>query len=52
MAFSGTRYVVTYDDGDNTNTQRLEVVAETTVMAEARVKHLFPSAQNVVVVAA
>lgn len=52
MAFSGTRYVVTYDDGDNTNTQRLEVVAETADMAEARAKHLFPSAQNVVVAAA
>jgi hypothetical protein len=52
MSFSGNRYIVTYDDGDNANTQRLEVIAETADMAEARVKHLFPSAQNVVVAAA
>ena len=52
MAFSGTRYVVTYDDGDNTNTQRLEVIAESASMAETRVTQLFPSAQNIVVVSA
>jgi hypothetical protein len=52
MSFSGNRYIVTYDDGDNTNTQRLEVIAESASMAETRVTQLFPSAQNIVVVSA
>ena len=52
MAFTGTRYVVTSDDGDNTNTKRVEIFAESASMAEARIKHRFSSAQNIVVAAA
>ena len=52
MAFSGSRFVVTFDDGDNTNTKRLEVIAESAALAEQRAKHLFPTAKNVVVAAA
>lgn len=52
MAFSGSKFVVTFDDGDNTNTKRLEVIAESAALAEQRAKHLFPTAQNVVVAAA
>jgi len=52
MAFQGTPFVVTYDDGDNTNTSQIEVVAESAALAEQRVRHLFPSAQNIVVAAA
>ena len=49
MAFQGSRYVVTYDDGNNANTSRLEVVAEDDTAAAQRVLHLFPNAQNIVV---
>jgi hypothetical protein len=52
MSFSGNRYIVTYDDGDNANTQRLEVIAESATMAETRVTQLFPTAQNIVVASA
>jgi hypothetical protein len=52
MAFSGSRFIVTFDDGDNTNTKRLEVIAESAALAEQRAKHLFPTAQNVVVASA
>lgn len=52
MAFTGTRFVVTFDDGDSANTKRLEVIAESAALAEQRAKHLFPTAQNVVVATA
>ena len=52
MAFSGSRFIVTYDDGDSANTKKLEVIAESAALAEQRAKHLFPAAQNVVVAAA
>jgi len=49
MAFQGSTYIVTYDDGNNTNTSKIEVVAEDDTAARQRVLHLFPNAQNIVV---
>ena len=49
MAFQGSTYIVTYDDGNNTNTSKIEVVAEDDSAARQRVLHLFPNAQNIVV---
>ena len=44
MAFTGTPYLVTfYKTGqDSSNTQTIEVVAESESMATTRVNHLFP----------
>ena len=49
MAFQGSRYVVTYDDGNRVNTTKIEVVAEDDTAAKQRVLHLLPNAQNIVV---
>ena len=49
MAFQGNTYIVTYDEGDNTSTQSIEVVAEDDALARTRVLMLFPNAQNIVV---
>lgn len=49
MAYNGSRYIVTFDDGNNANTQKLEVLAEDDSLARERVLHLFPNAQNIVV---
>jgi hypothetical protein len=49
MAFQGNRYVATYDNGDNTNTSRVEVFANDDTDARAKVLLLFPDAQNIVV---
>lgn len=51
MAYNGSKYIVTFDDGNNTNTQKVEVLAEDDTLAKQRVLHLFPNAQNIVVAA-
>lgn len=49
MAFQGNRYIVTYDDGDNTNTTRVEVFAKDDTDARNKVTMIYPTAQNIVV---
>ena len=49
MAFQGTRYNATFDQGDNTTTEKVEVFALDDTDATKKVRLLFPSAQNIVV---
>jgi hypothetical protein len=49
MAFQGNHYVVTYDDGNNTNTTKLDVFAKDDTDARNKVLIMFPSAKNIVV---
>jgi len=49
MAFQGNHYVATYDDGDNTNTTKIEVFAKDDADARNKIQMMFPNAQNIVV---
>lgn len=49
MAFQGNRYVVTYDDGNSTNTTKVDVFAKDDTDARNKILIMFPNAQNIVV---
>lgn len=49
MALQGNHYVVTYDDGNNTNTKKLDVFAKDDTDARNKVLMMFPTAQHIVV---
>ncbi len=48
-AYKGDHYSVTYDDGNNANTTRIDVYAKDDSDARAKVLIAYPAAQNIVV---
>ena len=49
--YKGDHYAVTYDDGNNANTSRIDVYAKDDTDARAKVLIANPAAQNIVATA-